>query len=50
MIPDAIMDACHPWPRITAQIARQDFRKRDHEQAGGHRTRYPRHKQILKSP
>ena len=49
-IPDAITNFASPWPRITAQIARQDCRNGDREQAGEHHTRFPQHNQILKSP
>jgi hypothetical protein len=50
MIPDATADFRHPWRRVTAQIARQDFRKGDREQAREHHTLFPQHNQILKFP
>ena len=50
MNPDAINDFAHSWPRISAQIARQDFRNSDHEHARERHTRYSQHNQILKSP
>ena len=49
-IPDAIADFAHPWPRISAPIARQDCRNGDPEHAGERHTRHPQHSQILKSP
>src|SRR6476620_9731282 len=45
LISDAISGFAHPWPRISAPIARQNFQNDDREQPGEHHTHHPQNSQ-----
>jgi hypothetical protein len=50
LIPDAISDFAHPWPRISAPLARKNFCHVDSGERGHRCNRRHQHNQILKSP